>query len=116
MAKRIIILDRVSGPRLAFRFMLWADVPSTRQAKYANPTFASAYKDASLAEQTALQTGAVAELVDEISVEPGTTVAQIKTLLETRWAVFQAEVTAENPWSNYGTFWDGAAWTNAGVA
>jgi len=116
MAKQIIVLERLPGQRLAFRYALWVNVPAARQSKYTNPTFISAYKDASLAEQTVLQTGAVAEVVEEVSVEPGTTVAQIKTLLETRWAAFQTEVTAANPWSNYGTFWDGTAWTNAGVA
>ncbi len=117
MAKRIILLDRQPGPRLMVKFVMWVDVPAARQSFYAmRQADGSAYKEATAAETVALTTGQMAELVDEISVEPGTTIAQVKSQLEARWAAFQAEVNAANPWQNYGTFWDGTAWTNAGVA
>lgn len=106
-SKRAIILERLDvsgavGERKGFRVALWADVPVARRPFYANATATSAWKDASAAEKTALQNGSVVEKVEELS-QPGADGAALQALLQSRWAAYQAEVNAYNPWARYGT-------------
>jgi hypothetical protein len=117
MAKKIIVLERMQAPPgvVAFRYALWADVPATRQNFYANADAKSAYKDASTFELQALQAGQVAERVGEGRWPQGTTVTQIKAFLVSAFNDWQSEVNGRNDWDRYGTFFDGAAWTDAGV-
>jgi hypothetical protein len=115
MSKRVIILERLDSPRLQFRFAMWADVPAARQSIYANPTAVSAWKDAATADQTALQIGTIAERVETVSVEPGTTLAQVQAMLQARFAAYQSDITNDLEWSRYGSYWDDATgWTLAG--
>jgi hypothetical protein len=117
MAKRVIILDRLDTPMLAFHAVLWANVPLSLQSKYANPTFVSAYKEASAAELTALRAGQIAEKVITISVVPGTTIFEIQAQLREAFIAWQAEVATRNPWEQYGTYYDDVTgWTVGGVS
>ena len=116
MAKKIIILERLSTQNSSFRVAYWADAPAARQTFYADPIKVSAWGGASAAENTALQDGSVVERVETSSVEGQKTRAEVKTILEARWAGFQAEINAANPWNFYGSFWDGTIWTDGGVA
>ena len=109
---KIIILDRDDRRT---NFVLWADVPAARQRFYADAAKVSAWKDALAADNTALQTGAVAEMAGHIVMEPGDTLAESRAKLVSSWTAFQNRITASNPWDRYGTVWDGA-WTTGGVA
>ena len=115
MAKKIIILDKIAGERPSYRVAFWADVPSARQSFYAGASLTSAWGDASVAENTALQAGSVVERVETFSADPPKSKSQIKVFLEARWMAFQAEIDAANPWNFYGSFWDGTTWTDGGV-
>ena len=110
MAKQIIVLESTQKNRLRAAF--WLSVPVTRQSFYS--TSASAFKNATAGELTALSTGAVTEQVGEFVVD-GLTANQIRTLLAADFTRRQNEVNAYNPWSRYGTAWDGTTWTNAGA-
>lgn len=105
---RIIILDRIDAD--TYRYALWADVPLARQAVYANVEAKSVWKDATTADNTALQSGAVVETTSSQRVPAGSTLPQIEAFLESRWANFQAEITNNNPWQRYGSTWDGTTW------
>jgi hypothetical protein len=114
--KRVIVLTH-EGDR--FRVVLWAAVPAERQPFYAamqpQGTWNSAYPDADTTEQAKLHSGELAEKV-EIYSRQGANNAQAQADLEDLWQGFQNEVTSRNPWNRYGTFWDGTAWTQGGVA
>ena len=110
-AKRIIILERVGGGRV--RYALWADVPVSRQPFYAQVGKVSAWKDASIAENTALATGQVAEFIDVVAIDG--TIVQVRDALQARWQDFQTDIINSNPWVRYGTSWDGTTWVAAGV-
>lgn len=116
MAKRIIILEKIEGKRPSFRVAFWANVPATRQSFYADPLKVSAYKDASAAELTDLQSGTVVESVETFSADPPKSIAEVMAFLESRWQEFQNQVDANNPWLRYGSFWDGTTWTAQGVS
>jgi hypothetical protein len=111
----IIILERDGGRR--FRVALWNDVPLARQQFYADPLKTSAWKGASALENSDLQAGKVVEVIEEISVPAGATLAQIQALLLDRWTDRQQEVQTVNPWVRYGTRRDGTGtWIAAGIA
>lgn len=112
---KIIILERTAPE--TYRYALWADVPAARQPFYAiaQAAFTSQWKDATAGDTTNFRNGSVAEKVDTIQVPPGSTVAQVKTFLQARWAEWQAAVTARNDWPFYGTTWDGTTWVGGGV-
>lgn len=119
MAKKAIVLEQPgegTGKQTEVRAVLWADVPVARQTFYADPNKTSAFRNADAGELAALRTGAVAERVVTIRRDPGTTNAQIRTAIEAEFAAWQAEVTAYNPWSRYGSSWDGTTWTGVTVA
>jgi hypothetical protein len=113
-AKTVIILDR-QGVR--WRYVLWADVPASRQPHYAQPAAVSAYAGATTAENTAIATGAVAERVGQMDVLVGAQLAAVQAELAILWTTYQAEIAAWNPWLRYGSFRaaDGS-WTAGGVA
>lgn len=116
---QIIILDQpeATNPRL-WRYALWADVPVARQSIYAasaGPTAASEWLGALTADNVNLQSRAVVETTDTLQVPPGATLAQIKSYLIDRWTAFQAHITNDNPWTRYGTIFDGTTWTPGGV-
>jgi hypothetical protein len=91
---------------------MWADVPSSRQTFYADPTATrkSQWSGATAADNTNLQNGSVTELVITQRVPPGTNISQIETFLQNQWTNFQNDVTNNNPWVHYGSTWDGTTW------
>lgn len=111
MAK-LIILETTSARKI--RYAMWADVPSARQKFYANAAFVSVYLDASAGELTALRSGAVVERVAEEQIDGNN--ASVRTALESRLSAYQAEITARNDWSKYGSVFDGTAWISGGAA
>jgi hypothetical protein len=114
---RVIMLERPDrlDPNTN-RYVLWADVPVARQPFYAEPGKVSAWKDATTADNAALASGAVAELVDTLKAPVGASTAQVQGFLQTRHADFQANVTSNNLWTRYGMTWDGTTWVTGGVA
>lgn len=120
MARKIIILERTDMPSDAnYRVAFWLDVPAARQAFYANAQAKSVVIGATAGEISAIQTGAVVEVVEVVETlrrPAGTTLAAMRTLLAARHGELQADLIARNPYDRYGTSWDGAAWTAGGVA
>lgn len=117
MPKWIIILERINEPSdMAFRYVLWAEVPITRQAFYADPEATSAYKEATAEELAAIRSGAVREHCDSATYPKDMPLAQILTDLERQWQIFQNQVSSYNPWLRYGSYWDGDSWTQKGVS
>lgn len=113
-AKRIVFLSRapVTG---FYRYVLRADVPAGNQLAYRNPAAVSAYDNATPAELQEVRDGLVKEKVGELAFTAPVT--SIQTWLETRWNEWQAEVTGEASWADYGRHWtSGASWVaSAGV-
>lgn len=114
MTKRIIILERQGNQSFSVAF--WLDVPVARQPFYANASATSRYKDALAAEITAIQSGAIKEVVDNVSADVITNLAGIKTQLQAIYTAKQAAINALNNWDRYGSFFDGTSWTAGGVA
>lgn len=117
--KRIIILDRLPGARLSFRFVMWAAVPVARQSFYADPSAKSAWPGASAQELLDIQSGAVVERVavfSDPSPDPAFGLPEIRAALQQQWTAFQAEVTSSNQWQRFGSFWDDSGnWTAGGA-
>jgi hypothetical protein len=117
MAKKIIILEQVNAPSDSdWHAVFWADVPAARQVFYANPTATSQYSGATTAELAAIQSGAIAEKYLTVHMLSGQTLAQTKAELITEFNQFQTDITNANPWTRFGSYWDGTTWTSAGVA
>jgi hypothetical protein len=115
MAKKIIVLERIGEPSdESYNYVLWASVPAGREPAYANAAKTSAYKDATAAELTALETGTVVERTGTIQYQSGGG-ANIKQDLQRLFNDFQQEITKANPHDRYGTSYDGSTWTNAGT-
>lgn len=113
----IVILERTGVTPLELRYLLRAQVPVARRTYFADPNAVSAYKGASVADNDALKSGEYVEVVRE-HLFTGLNQAQIRSTLIEEQAAFQAKVTADsgwNPYKYYGTRWDGATWTAAGV-
>ena len=112
MAKEIIILDVNRGPGgdLDLRSIFWFPVVTGREVP--RPAAASAYTGATAAEIALIQSGAVIEEVLEFQVPQGTTPAQVKAELESRYATRAANLAAlPNPNQYYGIYWDGTNWS-----
>ena len=117
MAKTIVILDQPTAGQ--YRVVLRAVPPLSRQPFYAVTNGKSAYRDpdspTQASDDASVQSGAITERVMTISVA-GRSQAQVSQDLQDQLSAFQADVNARNPWSRYGTFFDGAAWTSVTVA
>ena len=113
---KIIILDRTPSDANEYHYLLWVDVPISRQPFYAKTPAISAWKDALPLDLLALQNGSVVETVQTQRVPAGATLAQVQAFLQQRWTDFQNDVANTNPWVRYGTTWDGATWALGGVA
>lgn len=116
MAKQIIILDRIPGAAVSFRYALWAQVPAARQSFYVNASATSGFAGASAPEMAAIQAGQVRERLDIAQFVTGTPIATITAYLQAAFTQFQADTNGLNNWDKYGTFFDGTVWTNAGVS
>ena len=110
---RIIVLDHDDRK---FNYLVWADVPVSRQTFYADVNKISAWKDAIAADNTALQLGQVVEMAYSVSMPPGATNAQIRAEMVSVANIFQTTITNYNPWDRYGSTWDGTSWVAGGVA
>jgi len=109
----VILLDKLDED--TYRYVLWADVPVARQSFYADTNKSSVWKDATAQDDANLQGGSVVEKLDSVHMPHNHTLVQLETELQTRWGFYQSSVTANNPWSVYGTQWNGALWSVAGV-
>jgi|SRR5215472_14886434 len=107
----VIILDQHQDDPNTWNAVLWADVPTARQVRYANPDAKSAWSGATAADNTNLQNGSVVELLMAQRTAAGTTLAQLEALLQTQWTNYQSSITSYNPWRFSGTNWDGTTWT-----
>lgn len=106
-AKRVIIGDRsVNG---GYSYILWADVPAGNQIAYRDPSKQTCYANATPAEIQAIRDGLVAERAGAYN-SPNDSLATMQTNLQSFWTAYQAEITAEAAWVNFGRFWDGSAW------
>ena len=105
--RRVIVLERIAG---GVRYALWAAVPPAIQAHYRGAR-ASVWGGASEIENRAIARGEVAESVGVLAGYPGTAG---RGDLERLWERYQAAVTADSEWVDYGTSWDGATWTAGG--
>ena len=113
---RVIALDRV-GPH-AFRYVMWADVPSTRQQFYASTgVIKSAYKFATSADLANLQSGAYVEKVDVVEVGTTQNMAQVQAILDATQQSYQNSINSINQWQFYGTnLSSSGVWTTTGAA
>lgn len=113
MAKKIIVLEKEQKSQ--FRVAFWLDVvPVERQGFYADSAKTSQYSDATTDEELAIKEGRIVEHVDTVETR-GQNQTQMRATLQEMYANMQAELNARDTWTRYGTFWDGAAWTNTGV-
>ena len=112
MARQIIIQERINIPSdFSFRYVFWASIPATRQSFNVNALATSTVKDATAAEILAIQNGQIIEQQNTANYISGTPIASIQADLIAKFNAFQAQVTAQNPWTFYGTSWDGTTWT-----
>ena len=112
MARKIIIQERINEPSdFSFRYIMWADVPATRQSQYADPDKTSLVKDITTGELQAIKDGKVIEIQETAEFVAGTPIATIQAELIKRQGIFQAKINAANPWKFYGTSYDGTSWT-----
>lgn len=106
-AKRVIIGNRTATG--GYNYVLWADVPAGNQIAYRDPNKRACHANATPAELQAIRDGLVAEKIGTYS-SPNDSLATMQTNLQSFWTAFQAEVTAEALWTEYGRFWDGTSW------
>lgn len=119
MARQIVILesDRGTGRGdTGIRFLFWFPIPAPRSVPM--PGFTGAFTARGVVlgptaqELADLQSGALLEEASNITVPTGTTQAQIKNALESKYAARAGEIAAlPNPNQFYGTSWDGTAWS-----
>lgn len=113
---RIIVMDRLPDfGSQSFRVAYWVDVPAARQSFYAKPGAVSAWANAQAADNAAIASGAVVEIVENF-VKPNGTLAQAQADLQANWQRHQDAVTNVNRYQRYGTTWDGTTWTAGGVS
>jgi hypothetical protein len=115
MARKIILLDRASETG-DYRVVFWLDVQAARQRFYANAVASSAFLDATTEEITALQSGAVVEVVERVNSPNGRGLPALRVALQAMHDAMQAELDANNVWHRYGSSFDGTTWTAVAVA
>ena len=117
MAKKIIILEKDPNPaEVKFQYLFWLDVPTERQAFYANSELTSSYQNVSSFELDDLRAGKVVEVIGDMVFPKNATFAEIKNNLIVKFNQEQIKVNEFNKWNYYGTNWDGVTWTVAGVS
>jgi hypothetical protein len=110
-ARAIVVLERTApevGP-VTVHYLLRADVPASRQAKYATPGYVSPFvplpPDVD-PDAAALVSGAVVEHARIRRVTAAVTLAEILAALVTEQAAYQQIVTADQTYSRYGSYYD----------
>lgn len=117
MARQIIILDQVGLPSDSnYNVAFWLAVPAARQLFYANATAKSQVIGATANEVTAIQSGAVLEVITQYTHIKGTSLAAIEADLQAAYAAAQTALNNNNQFNHYGTSWDGTTWTIVTVA
>jgi hypothetical protein len=116
--RAIVILEQTQRPPdpVAFRYLLRADVPASRQIKFAKPDYVSAFvpfppdTDPDL---DALRSGAVVEVGRNAVMNAP--LAAMKARLEQEQALYQTQVTTDPTYSRYGTWFFNGSWTTQGA-
>jgi hypothetical protein len=122
MARKIIVTRYVDEPGrdIEVTCAMWCDVPVERRPYWVREgntaEMTSRVHDATGPEVAALQDGSVREYIERLPRPPGTSVAAMKTVMQTRHAELQTETNNYNPWKFAGSSWDGTTWTNNSVA
>lgn len=114
----IVILERPpDNGHLTYRYLLRADVPVSRQAKFAKPSYVSPFQpmppdtDPDLSD---LQSGAVVEVVKSWTLDGTTALSVVLTELAAQQAAYQSAVTGDQTFSRYGSYFDGQKWVAQG--
>lgn len=113
--KKIIILTQKPGTGLGdtrYDVVFWFPITATKRV--VDNTRISAYKNIIQSELDALRDGSVLEELFEIQIPSGTTQAQVKSILESRY--LSREIAINNlpdPNKFYGVNWDGTTWANS---
>lgn len=109
-ARSIVILDQQTvKAQTIYRYLLRADVPSTRQVKFAQPGYVSPFVPMAPdtdPDASALVNGAVVEDLRIWTLDPSVSLATIKAELLQQQTDYQAAVTADPTYSRYGTYYD----------
>lgn len=114
---QIIALTRATdGVRVTWKLAFWYNVPAARQKFYASASKMSVWIDATAADNTALQNGSVFEEIVQYSPDDSENTAQIESGAAALWTARNTAFQNFNPWSNYGTTYDGTTWVVATVA
>jgi len=119
-SRAIVILDRTLNDDLnpVWHYLLRADVPVSRQAKYAKPGYLSPFAPIapdSDPDALALVSGAVVESLRSWTVTTAVTLPQVQAGLIAQQQQYQAEIAADPTYSRYGTYWDGTSWHAQGA-
>lgn len=110
--KKIVILEVDSGDASVAHYVMWLPVPSIYQVAFSSQSLTSLYKGASVLEVASIQGGQVVERLGQTALQPGWSLAQIKTELirnhSIQVAVFDANTST---YTRYGVSWDGTTWS-----
>jgi hypothetical protein len=110
--KQIIILARQT--ETSYQVVLWARPPAARVMYWASVApGGSVYPGATQPEQHAITAGEVVEKV--VTVTGVATLVELYAAAELLWVDFNTYVQTYNPWSSYGSYWDGTAWVPQGL-
>lgn len=115
--KQVIVLT-ITNPwpvQNSIEFCMWASVPTARTAFYVqSSTWQSVYAGATTTELAALRAGQYTEQVQIASLPISATVANVKTVLQDAFTIFQNSINNSTAWQYYGSSYDGSSWTLGG--
>lgn len=109
-AKRVIVLGRLAPTSNDVQAVMWADVPAANQIAYSNPTATSLNLNASPAEIQAIRSGLVTERLIVWNWDGSSApLAAMQSALAAAWIAFQAEVTGNIQFNQFGMVFDNTA-------
>lgn len=114
--RAIVILEQTSRDPITFRYLLRADVPISRQIKFAQPDYVSAFVPVPPdldPDLDSLRSGAVVEQAKSAVITAP--LAQMRNRLELEQAKYQADVTSDPTYARYGSWFSGSGWTAQGA-
>src|SRR5690606_18753055 len=110
---RAVVLRRLNEPSdYTMEVALRAQVPQDRRPFYADGNRVSAWtgeEDQGMID--GLKSGLYTERVIRIEFGSEPSEQEIAQRIQAEWTAFQAHTTAYNPWTYYGSRWDGTSWT-----
>lgn len=113
VVRRIIILESTDPGVTMFKLILWARPPEPRVPYWASiAPQNSAYVDATQHEVQDIKAG---EIVEKQDTAEGATPEEVQAAAQAKWMDFNRYVQGHNPWSQYGSYWDGTAWVPGGL-